>query len=120
MTSVSLGASPVLGELAALSELTFELTDAATVLGQAAAAVPHLGAFRAEAAYLCIDGSWQLSPPGGAERPDMDQLVVESGGSGSVEIPGRPWGWVFPLRHQGGVEGALVVSAADHPSTYNF
>ncbi|MDX1883862.1 PucR family transcriptional regulator [Mycolicibacterium sp. 120270] len=116
MTSASLGANLASGELAVLSQLVFELRDAATVLGQAAAAVPRLGPCQTEATYLRIAESWQLSPSGQGVRPDIDQLVAESGGSGSVEIPGRPWGWVFPLRHQGGVEGALVVSAADHPS----
>jgi hypothetical protein len=116
VTTASLGAGPASGELAALSQLTFELRDAATVLCQAAAAVPRLGACQTEATYLHIDGSWRLSPSGEDERPDLDQLITESGGSGAMEIPGRPWGWAFPLRHQGVVEGTLVVSAADRPS----
>ena len=43
MTSASLGTSPGSGELGALSSLVFELRDAETVLGQAAAAVARLG-----------------------------------------------------------------------------
>lgn len=116
MTSASLDASPASGGLAVLSQFVFELRDAATVLGQAAAAVPRLGPCQTEATYLRIAESWQLSPSGQGVRPDIDQLVAESGGSGAVEIPGRSWGWVFPLRHLGAVEGALVVSAADRPS----
>ncbi|UXA11051.1 helix-turn-helix domain-containing protein [Mycobacterium sp. SMC-8] len=44
-------------------------------------------------------------------------MIAESGGDGAVGIPGRAWGWAFPLRPHDVVEGALVVSAAEQPSS---
>ncbi len=59
----------------------------------------------------------QRLPQGQHERPDIDRLIAASGGGGAVEIPGRAWGWAFPLRHHNSVEGSLVVSAAQQPSS---
>ncbi|OBI88710.1 PucR family transcriptional regulator [Mycobacterium asiaticum] len=117
MTAAAADATPTSEELAALSELVFESRDVATVLGTAAAAVPRLGPCETEATYRCIDESWQWSPRGQDERADLDQLIADCGGNGAVEIPGRAWAWAFPLRHQGAVEGTLVVSAANVPSS---
>lgn len=50
------------------------------------------------------------------ERPDIDRLVGECGGTGLVEISGCGWAWAFPLRHRNKVRGSLVVSAGTRPS----
>lgn len=119
MTAGRSSENPSVEQLGALSTIIFEMRDAATVLGAAAAAVPRLGPCRTEATYRCVDGSWQWLPHGEDERLDIviDQLVVDCRGNGAVPLPGRAWGWAFPLQHQGVVEGALVVSAADRPSS---
>jgi hypothetical protein len=116
MTAAAPDTAPTPEELGTLSKLVFELSDAAAVLGVAAAAVPRLGPCQTEATYRCIEEAWQWSPQGEDHRPEIDRLIVNCRGSGAVEIPGRAWGWAFPLRHQGLVEGTLVVSAANRPS----
>ncbi|MGP4058690.1 PucR family transcriptional regulator [Mycobacterium sp. 4D054] len=117
MTVASSDATPTAEELAALSTLAFGWVDDVTTLGEAAAAVPRLGPCRIEATYRLANGSWQPFPTGQPERPDIDRLIAESGGDGAVGIPGRAWGWAFPLRPHDVVEGSLVVSAAEQPST---
>ena len=117
MTLPSLGATPTSAELAALSTLIFEQPDAAGILDDAGPAVLRLGPCRTEATYHLVDGAWQRCPKGQHERPDIDQLVAESRGSGPVRMPGREWGWAFPLQHQDRVEGSLVVSATERPSS---
>jgi DNA-binding PucR family transcriptional regulator len=116
MMSTSLGATPVSGELAALSRLTFERLDPVAILTDAGAAVTALGPCRIEGTYRLVDELWQQCPGGQHEHSDIDQLVAESSGTGPVPIPERAWGWAFPLRHQDFVEGSLVVSADTPPS----
>jgi hypothetical protein len=116
MTAPSSDETPTTEELSTLSKLAFEGGDVATVLGEAASAVPRLGPCRAEATYRCVEESWEWSPHGEDERLDIDQLITDCRGSGAVDIPGRPWSWAFPLRYQGVVEGTLVVSAKKPPS----
>jgi sugar diacid utilization regulator len=103
--------------LAALSTLIFEPLDAAGILDDAGAAVSRLGPCRTEATYHLVDDLWQRSTNGHNEGFDIDQLVAEARGSGPVRMPGREWGWAFPLQHQYRVEGSLVVSATERPSS---
>jgi len=117
MTAASSDATPTTEELATLFTVAFDWADDVTILGQANAAVSRVGPCRTEATYRLVDGSWQRLPQGQHERPDIDRLIAASGGGGAVEIPGRAWGWAFPLRHHNSVEGSLVVSAAQQPSS---
>jgi hypothetical protein len=114
VTTASPEATPTPQELAALSALTFELADPGTVLSHAAAAVPSVGPCHAAATYLFVEGSFQRIPQ--AAGTDIDRLVTESAGEGSVAIPGSAWGWAFRLHHGDAVQGCLVVGAADDPS----
>src|SRR3954462_3312325 len=115
-TTASPCATPTSAELAALSTVVFERLDAAGVLDAAGAAVLRLGPCHTEATYHLIDDVWHQSPQAQHERTDIDQMVAEFGGSGPVAMPGRAWGWAFPLQPQDRVEGSLVVSATDRPS----
>lgn len=117
MTSASLGAVPAPGQLAFLSTIVFEMRDAGTVLADARAAVSRLGPCRAEATFQFIDTAWDRVPHRLDDDDDIEPLVAGCRGSGAVEIPGREWAWVFPLKHRNTVEGALVVSASERPSS---
>lgn len=117
MTAASSVTTTTTDELAALSTVAFESLDTAAVLGQAAAAVPRIGPCRTEATYRLVGDFFERFSPDQPDSPHLDGIVTELGGSGAVEIPGRAWGWAFPLKHQNVVEGALVVSAADPPSS---
>src|SRR3954453_2846040 len=108
MTTPSTCASPTSAELAALSTLVFERFDAVGILDAAGAAVPRLGPCRTEGMYHLIDDVWHRRPGPQRQRPGIDELVAESGGSGPVTMPGRAWGWAFPLLHNDQVEGSLV------------
>jgi sugar diacid utilization regulator len=118
MTPASLGTPPTAAELAALSTFTFQRLDAVGILDDAGDAVLRLGPCRTEATYHLVDDVWQRCPEGRQRGPsDLDLLVAESGGGGPVAIPGCAWGWAFPLQHQDRIEGSLVVSATDRPSS---
>jgi hypothetical protein len=117
MTAPPSYATPAPEALAALSMLIFDSHDAASVLSKAAATVADLGPCRAEMTYRRVDNKWQRSPSTPEDSSQIDQLVAECRGSGAVEIPGRVWGWAFPFRHRDVIEGTMVVSAADRPSS---
>ena len=116
VTSAPLGSGPNPGELAALSTLVFDMRDAATVLTEAAAAVPRLAPCRAEAAYRFAGGAWDRVVPGDPVGPAFDEMVADRCGSGAMDVPGRAWGWASALKHRTVVEGTLVVSSASRPS----
>jgi hypothetical protein len=117
MTPASQGATPTSGQLAALSTFVFDRLDAVGILDDAGAAVARLGPCHTEATYHVVDDEWQRCPRGQHKRPDIDQLVSESGGNGPVKIRGSAWAWAFPLQHRDRVEGSLVVSATNRPSS---
>ncbi|ORV93037.1 hypothetical protein AWC12_01130 [Mycolicibacterium iranicum] len=69
-----------------------------------------------EAAYRLVDNCWDRLPLSPERLPDLDQRIAACCGTGAVHLPGREWGWAFPLMYRNAVEGALVVSAAERPS----
>ena len=101
--------------LTLLSSISFNQPEAADILRDAAAAVSILAPCHTEASYRITDDAWELSPLSQAERPEIDRLVRDSGGDGNVNVPGRGWGLALALRHQGIVNGCLIVSATTEP-----
>jgi hypothetical protein len=104
------------GALATLLALNFEQLDASQILEAAADAFPELAPCRVEAVYRCIDGNLVPWPATRPQHPQWASCLSESGGDGPVEVPGRAWGQAFGLRHNGSVNGGLIVSAADTPT----
>lgn len=117
VTSASSNATPAADELAVLSALVFDLYDAPAVLSKGAAAVSRIGPCQTEMTYLHADDAWHRSPADPDPFPEIDQLVRDCGGSGAVAMPGRRWCWAFLLKHRNVIEGTLVVSAANQPSS---
>jgi hypothetical protein len=103
--------------LSLLSSVRFNRPESADILKDAAAAATTLTPCRTEASYRTTDGAWELWPPSQTKRPEIDRLVEDSGGDGQVEVPGRGWGHALGLRHQGTLNGCLIVSAAAPPDS---
>ncbi|MEW6470804.1 MAG: helix-turn-helix domain-containing protein [Actinomycetota bacterium] len=102
--------------LLTLSMLMTEHADEGAILHLAATAVPSLGRCRTEGVYL--DGGWHNacdSLGSGVRRRLEAQLAALDVDGGQLEIPGRSWGWGYPLSRRGGAHGHMVVGAAEAP-----
>ncbi|MEV6780935.1 helix-turn-helix domain-containing protein [Streptomyces sp. NPDC051098] len=100
-----------------LSMIMNDGRDEAGILHLALTSVAPLGPCRSEAGYLPSGDRLVRTPAQGA--PDTsgleDRLRHLRGSEGQVPVPGREWGWAFPLNSGDGV-GYLVVGAASQPA----
>ena len=98
--------------------LMTESTDEGQILHLATSSVGGLARCRPEGVYLTGQG-WRWTA--GSFRQDTGRRAVERqlAGLGSlgaaVEVPGRSWGWAYPLRSLAGGVGFLIVSAEEAP-----
>jgi len=101
-----------------LAMLMTESTDEGQILHLATSSVGGLARCRPEGVYLTGQG-WRWTA--GSFRQETGRRAVERQlaglGSlgGAVEVPGRSWGWAYPLRSLAGGVGFLIVSAEEAP-----
>jgi signal transduction histidine kinase len=104
--------------LLVLAMLMIESTDEGQILHLATSSVGGLARCRPEGVYLTGQG-WRWTA--GSFRQETGRRAVERQlaglGSlgGAVEVPGRSWGWAYPLRSLAGGVSFLIVSAEEAP-----
>lgn len=102
--------------LLVLAMLMTESGDERQILRLATSSVGGLAQCRPEGVYL-TDQGWRWTAA--SRRQDAGRRALERQlpgvGSlgGAVEVPGRPWGWAYPLRSPAGGLGFLIVSAEE-------
>jgi sugar diacid utilization regulator len=98
-----------------LSMLMTTAADEREILRLATSAMPSLAHCRLEGVH--IDEAWRVGAAGKAAGgvPLGPQLAALEGREGTVDIPGRPWAWAFPLASPAELIGHVVVSADDAP-----
>jgi len=102
--------------LLVLAMLMTESGDEGQILRLATSSVGGLARCRPEGIYLTGEG-WRWTA--GSCRQETGRRAVERQlpglGSlgGAVEVPGRSWGWAYPLRSLAGGVGFLIVSAEE-------
>jgi len=88
------------------------------ILRLATSSVGGLARCRLEGVHLNGNG-WCFTAEsfrtGGVHRLVERQLETLGPLGGAIELPGRPWGWAYPLRSLAGDLGVLVVSAEEAP-----
>lgn len=88
------------------------------ILRLASSSVAGLARCRLEGVRLHGEG-WRFTAgscrDGTTRRMVERQLEALGSLGGAVEVPGRPWGWAYPLRSLAGELGALVVTAEEAP-----
>jgi sugar diacid utilization regulator len=100
--------------LLVLAMLMTESGDERRILRLATSSVGGLARCRPEGVYL-TDQGWRWTA--GSRRHETGRQAVErqlpdlGPLGGAVEVPGRPWGWAYPLRSPAGGLGFLIVSA---------
>ncbi len=109
-----------LGEFRALLVISLLMTESVNedqILELAASSAPGLGPWRIEG-YAFTDGQWHpgLDMPAATPAGLARQLAALGGKAGPVDLPGRGWGWAYPLRGVGGLLGHLVASCPEEPS----
>ncbi|MFH8467148.1 PucR family transcriptional regulator [Streptomyces sp. NPDC017991] len=111
-------AEHALHELAVLSRAQLDTSDEDEILRLAMDHVAAAGPYRAEAAYLEVDGELLPSPTAGPVLPaGMGGRVRRlAGRDGPVSVPGRPWGRALGLRGTERLHGYLVVTSRSRPT----
>ena len=105
--------------LLVLAMLMTESTDEGQILHLATSSVGGLARCRPEGVYLTGQG-WRWTAD--SLRQEMGRRAVQRQlpgvGSlgGAVKVPGRSWGWAYPLRSLAGGVGFLIVSAEEVPT----
>ncbi|NMH99162.1 PucR family transcriptional regulator [Pseudonocardia acidicola] len=107
-----------LRSLLALSMVLAEDHGDEGILRIAISAVGSLGRVEVHASYLVRDGRLVASSvTSDASDPGLDaQVEMLAGSGGRVTVPGRSWGWAYPLASMSGLRGYLVVCADAEPS----
>jgi DNA-binding PucR family transcriptional regulator len=104
--------------LLVVSMLMTEQSDEAQILRLAASSSRSLGQWHMEG-FLFTDGTWR---PGGTDRAGQlpyglrSQVTQLGAAGGPVNLPGRAWGWAYPLRSVAGLLGHAVACADQPPS----
>jgi signal transduction histidine kinase len=104
--------------LLALAMLMTESADEGQILHLATSSVGGLACCDPEGVYLTGEG-WRWTAASCRQetvRRAVERRLVDLGSfGGAVEVPGRPWGWAYPLRSLAGGVGFLIVSAEKAP-----
>lgn len=102
--------------LLVLAMLMTESGDERQILRLATSSVGGLAQCRPEGVYL-TDQGWRWTAASRRQAAGRRALERQLPGVGSlggaVEVPGRPWGWAYPLRSPAGGLGFLIVSAEE-------
>jgi DNA-binding PucR family transcriptional regulator len=104
--------------LLVLAMLMTESEDEGQILRLATSSVGGLARCRPEGVWLTGDGwRWTAGSYGqqASRRAAEAQLRGLGSLGGAVEVPGRPWGWGYPLRSPGRGVGFMIVSAEEAP-----
>jgi sugar diacid utilization regulator len=104
--------------LLVLAMLMTESGDERQILRLASSSVGGLARCRPEGIYLTDQGWRWTAGPRRQEtgRQAVERQLADLGPLGGVvQVPGRPWGWAYPLRSPAGGLGFLVVSAEEAP-----
>jgi hypothetical protein len=105
--------------LLVLAMLMTESTDEGQILHLATSSVVGLARCRPEGVYLAGQG-WRWTAD--SLRQEMGRRAVQRQFpgvgplGGAVKVPGRSWGWAYPLRSLAGGVGFLIVSAEEVPT----
>jgi sugar diacid utilization regulator len=102
--------------LLVLAMLMTESGDERQILRLATSSVGGLARCRPEGIYLTGEG-WRWTADslrqGTGRRAVEEQLPGVGPMGGAVAVPGRSWGWAYPLRSPAGGVGFLIVSAEE-------
>ena len=104
--------------LLVLAMLMTESGDERQILRLASSSVGGLARCRPEGIYLTDQGWHWTAGPRRQEtgRQAVERQLADLGPLGGVvQVPGRTWGWAYPLRSPAGGLGFLVVSAEEAP-----
>jgi sugar diacid utilization regulator len=104
--------------LLVLAMLMTESGDERQILRLASSSVGGLARCRPEGIYLTDQGwRWTAGPRRHETgRQAVERQLADLGPLGGVvQVPGRTWGWAYPLRSPAGGLGFLVVSAEEAP-----
>jgi DNA-binding PucR family transcriptional regulator len=105
--------------LLVLAMLMTESGDEQQILRLATSSVGGLARCRLEGVRLHGEG-WRFTAGScrrGTTRTIIERQLEGHGPLGGVvEVPGRPWGWAYPLRSLAGELGAMVVTAEKAPA----
>jgi signal transduction histidine kinase len=104
--------------LLVLAMLMTESADEQQILHLATSSVGGLARCGPEGVYLAGEG-WRWTAASCRQetaRRALERQLVDLGSfGGAVEVPGRSWGWAYPLRSLASGVGFLIVSAAKAP-----
>jgi signal transduction histidine kinase len=104
--------------LLVLAMLMTESGDEGQILRLATSSVGGLARSRPEGVYLTGEG-WRWTAGSCLQETGRRAVERQLAGLGSlggaVEVPGRSWGWAYPLRSLAGGVGFLLVSAEEAP-----
>ncbi len=102
--------------LLVLAMLMTESGDEGQILRLATSSVGGLARCRPEGVYLTDEG-WRWTAESFGQETGRQAVERQLPGLGSlgggVEVPGRSWGWAYPLRSLAGGVGFLIVSAEE-------
>ncbi|MGH9036756.1 MAG: transcriptional regulator, partial [Acidimicrobiia bacterium] len=106
-----------LHSLFVLSMMMMASRDEDEILRLALTSVPSLSSCAAEGVYLLDDGKLVSRPEPVARHAKLAaRLAKLDGAERAVAVPGRHWGWAYPLRSLEGSRGYLVVGAGSEPT----